>query len=203
MSRYIGPKSRLCRREGVCLCGREKCPVRTKKNYFPGMHGQKGSISKPSEYARQLREKQKLKRLFGVTERQLQNYFDEAAKKKEITGHALLKILETRFDNVVYRAGFAKTRAQARQMVNHGLMNLNGRKVNIASHQVKPGDKFEVVNRAKKSKLFADLENQKFAPASWVKADYKNLNGEMVRPLEIDDLEQIIQHNLVVEYFSK
>jgi small subunit ribosomal protein S4 len=203
MSRYIGPKSRQCRREGVCLCGREKCPVRTKKNYIPGMHGQKGSISKPSEYARQLREKQKLKRLFGVTERQLQNYFDEAAKKKEITGHALLKLLETRLDNVIYRAGFAKTRPQARQMVNHGLISLNGKKASIASNQVKPGDKFEVANRAKKSKLFADLENQKFAPASWIKADYKNLNGEMVRPLEVEDLEQIIQHNLVVEYFSK
>jgi small subunit ribosomal protein S4 len=170
---------------------------------MPGMHGQKGSISKPSEYAKQLREKQKLKRLFGITERQLSNYFEEASKKKEITGHALLKLLETRLDNVIYRAGFAHTRAQARQMVNHGLMKLNGRMVNIPSHQVKVNDKFEVKEQMKKSKLFADLEKQKFAPAAWIKADYQNLSGEMTRPLEIEDLEQIIQHNLIVEYFSK
>jgi small subunit ribosomal protein S4 len=202
MSRYIGPKSRLCRREGVCICGRAKCAIK-KKNYMPGMHGQKGHIAKPSEYAKQLREKQKLKRLFGITERQLENYFEEASKKKEITGHALLKLLETRLDNVLYRAGFALTRPQARQMVNHGLINLNGRKVSIPSHQVKTGDKFEVSDRSKKSKLFAELEKQKFAPAKWVKVDYKTLSGEMIRPLEVDDLEQIIQQNLIVEYFSK
>jgi small subunit ribosomal protein S4 len=202
MSRYTGPKSRLCRREGVCLCGRDKCALK-KKGYIPGMHGQKGNIAKPSEYSRQLREKQKLKRLFGITERQLGNYFKEAAKKKEITGHALLKLLETRLDNVIYKSGLAKTRAQARQMVGHGLFKLNGQKVTIPSHQVKVADKFEVKEQAKTSKLFADMEKQKFAPASWIKVDYKNLSGEIVRPLEIDDLVQIIQQNLIVEYFSK
>ncbi len=177
--------------------------MKGKKNYIPGMHGPKGNISKPSEYARQLREKQKLKRLFGITERQLQNYFDQASKKKEITGHALLKLLETRLDNVLYRAGFALTRPQARQIVNHGLISLNGKRVSIPSHQVKMGDHFEVIERARKSKLFAELENQKFAPASWIKVDYKKLTGEIARPLEVEDLEQIIQHSLIVEYFSK
>lgn len=167
------------------------------------MHGQKGSISKPSEYARQLREKQKLKRLFGVTERQMSNYFQVAAKKKDITGHALLKLLESRLDNVIYRAGFAKTRPQARQLVSHGLFKINEKRIDIPSFQTKVGDKFEVIDRLKKSKLFADLEKQKFAPATWVKADYSTLQGEVTRPLGVDDLEQAIQHSLVVEYYSK
>ncbi len=202
MSRYTGPKCRLCRREGVSLCGKEKCALK-RHNYIPGQHGPKGSFSKKSEYARQLREKQKLKRLFGVTERQMGNYFKKATALKDITGEALMKLLETRFDNVVYRAGFAKTRAQARQMVNHGLFKVNNVTVNIPSLQMKVGDKFEVIARSKKSKLFADLEKQKFAPAKWIKADYKNFNGEVTRTLEPNELEQIIQTSLVVEYYSK
>jgi len=202
MSRYIGPKSRLCRREGICICGREKCAVR-KKNFKPGMHGQKGSISKPSEYARQLREKQKLKRLFSVTERHLSNYFDKAAKTKDITGHALLKLLETRFDNAVYRAGLAKTRAQARQMVNHGMFHLNGKRAAIPSIQLKVGDKFEVRERSRKSPLFAELEKQKYAPAKWLKVDIKTYSGQIERMPELEDLDQAINHSLVVEYYSK
>jgi len=202
VSRYTGPKCRLCRREGVSLCGREKCAIK-KKNYIPGMHGQKGSISKPSEYSRQLREKQKLKRLFGITERQLSNYVEVAFKKKDITGQALLKLLEQRLDNVIYRAGFAKTRPMARQLVGHRLLTVNGKRVDIPSFQVKSGDKFQVIDRAKKSKLFADLEKQKFAPAKWIKVDYQALTGEITRPLEVEDLEQIIQHSLIVEYYSK
>lgn len=167
------------------------------------MHGQKGSISKPSEYSRQLREKQKLKRLFGITERQLGNYVEVAFKKKDITGQALLKLLEQRLDNVIYRAGFAKTRPMARQLVGHRLLTVNGKRVDIPSFQVKSGDKFQVIDRAKKSKLFADLEKQKFAPAKWIKVDYQALTGEITRPLEVEDLEQIIQHSLIVEYYSK
>ena len=167
------------------------------------MHGQKGSISKPSEYSRQLREKQKLKRLFGITERQLSNYVEVAFKKKDITGQALLKLLEQRLDNVIYRAGFAKTRPMARQLVGHRLLTVNGKRVDIPSFQVKSGDKFQVIDRAKKSKLFADLEKQKFAPAKWIKVDYQALTGEITRPLEVEDLEQIIQHSLIVEYYSK
>ncbi len=207
MSRYTGPKLRLCRREGINLFGSEKYNM-TKKAYIPGMHGPKGNFSKPSEYARQLREKQKLKRVFGLNERQLQNYFDKAAKKKEITGNALLKLLEMRFDNVVYRAGFARTRAQARQIVNHGLLKVNGTKVSVPSFNVKVGDKFEVVERAKKSKLFEELKpsednKKKSISASWITPDVKNLTAQVVRPLEIEDLEKGIQTNLIVEYYSK
>ena len=167
------------------------------------MHGPKGSVSKPSEYARQLREKQKLKRIYGVTERQLSNYFIEASKAKEITGNALLKLLENRLDNIIYRSGFAKTRAQGRQMVNHGGFKVNGKKVSIPSFQVSVGDKFEVIDRLKKSKLFAELDKQKYAPAKWLNVDYTKLNGEVARPLEQEDLDKVVQTSLVVEYYSK
>jgi small subunit ribosomal protein S4 len=170
---------------------------------MPGMHGQKGSLAKPSEYSRQLREKQKLRRLYGITEKQLQNYFDKASAKKEITANALLKLLELRLDNVVYRAGLAKTRAQARQMVNHGLYKVNDKKVSIPSFQNKVGDKIQAIDRIKNSAVFAFLEKQKFAPAKWIKADYANKSAEIARALEPDDLEKVVQTSLVVEYYSK
>lgn len=202
MSRYTGPKCRHCRREGVSLCGKEKCAVK-KRSYIPGMHGPKGSFAKKSEYARQLREKQKLKRLFGITEKQMANYYQKATKMKDITGDVILKLLEARFDNIIYRSGLAKTRSQARQMVSHGLFKVNNKKVNIPSFQLKAGDKFEAIERIKKSKLFTDVEKQKFAPAKWLKVDYKTLSGEVARELTPRDLEPIIQRNLIVEYYSK
>lgn len=202
MSKYTGPKYRQCRREGVNLFGNEKFDLK-KKNYAPGMHGPKGSFNKPSEYAKQLREKQKLKRLFGVTERQLFNYYTEATKKKEITGNALLKLLEARLDNAIFKAGFAKSKPQARQLVNHGFFKVNGTRVNIPSYNVKIGDKIETVDRVKKSPLFTDLAKQKFAAAKWLKADYGNLTIEVLRALESEDLEHAVQTNLVVEYYSK
>ena len=167
------------------------------------MHGPKGSFAKKSEYSRQLREKQKLKRLFGVTERQMVNYFKKASGQKDITGNAMLKLLESRLDNVIYRGGFAKSRPQARQMVNHGLFKINNIRMNIPSFHTKPGDAFEVITRVKKSNLFNAIENQKFGPAKWLKVDYKNLSGLVARELELTDLEQAIQTNLVVEYYSK
>lgn len=202
MSKYTGPKYRQCRREGINLFGNEKYNLK-KKNYAPGMHGPKNSFSKPSEYARQLREKQKLKRFFGVTEKQLSNYFKSAAKKKDITGEALLKLLKTRFDNVVFEAGFAKSRPQARQMINHCHFKINGRKNNIPSTQIKPGDKFEVTDRLKQKELYADLNKQKFNPPKWIKVDYATKNGEMTRIVEKEDLEKFFQTSLIVEYYSK
>lgn len=202
MSRYTGPKARIVRREGLNLFGSEKYNLK-KKNYRPGMHGPKGNVSKPSEYARQLREKQKLKFMYGVTERQLSNYFKKASKAKDITGNALFKLLEYRLDNVIFRAGMAKTRNQARQIVSHGLMRVNGQRVKTPSIHVKIGDKFDVIDRAKSSPLFADLEKQKFAPAKWVKVDYKTLTGEVMRAIEADELEQAISSSLIVEFYSK
>ena len=202
MSRYIGPKCRLCRREGISLCGKTKCALK-RKNYIPGMHGPKGSFAKKSEYSKQLREKQKLRRLFGISERQMSNYFSKASGQKEITGNALLKILEKRFDNVLYKSGLAKSRAQARQIVNHGLFKVNDIRVNVPSYSMRVGDKFEAIERLKKSKLFSDLENQKYAPSKWLKVDYKNIKGEIIRDLEPQDLEKAVQVNLIVEYYSK
>lgn len=202
MARYTGPKYKLCRREGINLFGNEKFN-KGKKTYGPGQHGPKNVFAKPSEYARQLREKQKLKRLFGVSEKQMQNYYDEASKKKEITGNALLKILEARLDNVIYKAGLASTRPQARQIVNHGHIAVNGVRVNIPSYQIKVGDKFQVIDKVKKSPLYSELDKQKFAPAKWLKVDLKNCNGEVTRALEVQDLEQAVQTSLVVEYYSK
>lgn len=131
------------------------------------------------------------------------NYFKKASGQKDITGNALLKLLESRLDNVIYKAGFSKSRAQARQMVNHGLFKINSTHIDIPSFHTKPGDKFEVIPRVRKSKLFEALEKQKFGPAKWLKVDYKNLSGEVERELEPTDLEQAISTSLVVEYYSK
>lgn len=202
MSRYTGPKCRQCRREGISLCGSEKCAL-IKKNYAPGQHGQKKSFSKPSEYARQLREKQKLRHMYGVSERQLRNYYTKASKKREVTGNALLKELEARLDNVIYRSGFAKTRPQARQMVNHGHFRINGVRMNVPSYQVKAGDKFELVERVKGSNLYSELDKGKFAPPAWLKVDLKQRGGEVTRQLEDEDLDKVVQTHLVVEFYSK
>ncbi len=202
MSKYTGPKYRQCRREGINLFGNEKFNLK-KKLYAPGIHGPKGSFAKPSEYAKQLREKQKLKRMFGITERQMVNYYKKASAKKEITGNALLALLETRLDNVVFKAGFSKSRPQARQMVGHGLFKVNGHRVTVPSHQIKTGDKLEVLERRKSSALFAELTKQKFSPAKWIKADYAKLNIEITREPEMEDLEKAVQTNLVVEFYSK
>lgn len=202
MSKYTGPKYKQCRREGINLFGNEKFNLK-KKNYAPGIHGPKGSFAKPSEYSKQLREKQKLKRMFGITERQMVNYYKKASAKKEITGNALLSLLETRLDNVVFKAGFSKSRPQARQMVGHGLFKVNGRRVTVPSHQIKTGDKLEVLERRKSSALFAELAKQKFSPAKWIKADFTKLNAEITREPEMEELEKSVQTNLVVEFYSK
>lgn len=202
--RYTGPKMRLVRREGMNLFGNEKFDTnKIKKNYKPGMHGPKGGFSKKSEYARQLREKQRLKIMFGINERQLFNYFKKASTMKEITGNALLKLLEKRLDSVIFKAGLAKSRPQARQMVSHGLFKVNNRKINVPSYQVETGDKFEAIARIKKSKLFGELEKQRFAPAKWLKVDYKTLTCEVTRELETQELEQGVQASLVIEFYSK
>jgi small subunit ribosomal protein S4 len=208
MSRYTGPKCRLCRREGIKLylkgerCESQKCAI-VRKNYIPGMHGPKGSFAKKSEYARQLREKQKAKRVYFIGERQFEAYYEKALKTTEITSEALLKLLETRLDNVIYRSGLASSRSQARQMVNHGLVKLNNKKVSIPSVQVKIGDKFEIVDSNKNSTLFANTTKKKDSSPKWLKVDLKSLNGEVIRRPEKSELESSIAGHLIVEYYSK
>ncbi len=204
MSRYTGPKGRLVRRFGVNIFESEKfTKLLEKRPHGPGMHGQ-GRKGKDSEYKKHLLEKQKLRFMYGITEKQLHNYYKRAAAGQEATGVALLKLLERRLDNVIYRSGFAKTRAQARQMVSHGLFNINGRRVSIPSIQVREGDIIEVRLKSKESPLFAPLREAKdFDHARWLKADPKLIKSEVVQLPEEEHLDKLIQMNLVVEYYSK
>jgi small subunit ribosomal protein S4 len=204
MSRYTGPKARLVRRFGTNIFGTEKMSkILEKRPHGPGMHSQ-GRRGKDSEYKKQLLEKQKLRFMYGITERQLRNYYKKAASGDTRTGIALLTLLERRLDNVIYRAGFAKTRAQARQMVSHGLFTLNGRRVSIPSIQVREGDAIAVRDKSKKSPLFAEIIADKdFDHARWLKSDQKNIKTEVAALPSEEDLDQLIQTHLIVEFYSK
>ncbi len=204
MSRYTGPKGRLVRRFGVNIFGNEKMDkLLEERPHGPGMHV-KGRRGKDSEYKKQLLEKQKLRFMYGITERQLRNYYKKAASSKEATGIALLTLLERRLDNAIYRAGFAKTRAQARQMVSHGLFTLNGRRVTIPSIQVREGDAIAVRPKSAESSLFdAVREAKEFESARWIKSNQKNISAELAELPKEEDLEKLIQTNLIVEFYSK
>ncbi|MBI3282714.1 30S ribosomal protein S4 [Candidatus Curtissbacteria bacterium] len=202
MARYTGPKHRLCRAEGTALCGSPKCPVIRKNAGPPGQHGQKGR-KKLSEYGIQLREKQKVKRMYGVLERQFNKYFNMASSKKAATGEALLQILETRLDNVIYRLALATSRPQARQLVSHGHVMVNGKKVTIPSYNVKIGD---IVTLAPKTvnlpfikKLAEDKKEEKMP--SWLSK--KAVVGKVESLPKRADLEADINERLIVEYYSR
>lgn len=203
--RYTGPKARLCRREGVNLFGSPKYQkILDKNSNIPGMHGGK-RLSKATEYAKQLREKQKAKRMFGLSEKQFQNYFAKASRAKGVTGDNLLLLLERRLDNVVYRSGVAVTRAQARQFVSHGLLTFNGRKVTIPSITVKAGDVIEIKESKRKSPVFAANreELEKIDTPSWLKVDGKRESIETVSLPEAKHTEAIINTQLIVEFYSR
>ncbi len=206
--RYTGPVCRLCRREGEKLflkgakCTSQKCPL-LKKNYAPGATGAKSSFKKQSEYGKQLREKQKAKRIYQTTERQFKKYYQMAASKEGITGETLLRLLEQRLDNVVYRAGFAESRRQARQLVGHGLIKVNGRKCTISSRLVKVGDKVKTNPKTKGVKVFENLDKQKDQSPKWLKTDLKAGETEVTFLPEKDDTERSIQSQLIVEFYSK
>jgi small subunit ribosomal protein S4 len=205
MSRYTGPKARLVRRFGTNIFGAPKYDkILERRPHGPGMHGNARRRGKDSEYKKQLLEKQKLRFMYGLTERQLRNVYKKAASKQETTGVALLKLLERRLDNVLFRADFAKTRAQARQMISHGLFTLNGRRVTIPSIQVREGDKIAVRKKSIDSPLFSDVKEDKdFDPARWLKADQKNLNVEVSSIPDEDDLDKLIETHLIIEFYSK
>jgi len=208
MAVYRAPKGKICRREklNILALGNYEGAARKatqKKNYPPGMHGKKGTFSKPSEYGKQLREKQKAKRIFGILEKQFKNYYVKAKKSSQDTGFALLQLLERRLDNVVYKSGIAETRRQARQIVTHGLVRLNGKKVDIPSILTRIGDVFEVKEKKKKSPLFALITKKKDASPKWLKVELPTLKGEVIRDPDRDDIEQLIEPQLIVEYYSK
>lgn len=204
MSRYRGPVTRLSRKLGLMLFqnGQSKIKSFQKKGYKPGEHGQK-RFGQMSEYSKQLQEKQKARFLYGISEKQSHNYYKLATKTLGMTGVNYMTLLERRLDNVIYRAGLAKTRAQARQIVGHGMVKLNGRRVKTPSITVKTGDKFEIQEKSRGSKLFEGIDNTKFKPPKWVKSDLKKLAGEITALPEKDDIEQAIDNQLITEFYSK
>ena len=203
MARYTGPKSRISRRFGVPIFGPSKAMEH--KNYPPGMHGPKGSRRKQSEYSVALAEKQKLRYQYGLLERQFRRYFQIALTRRGITGEILLQLLETRLDNVVYRLGFANTRDAARQIVGHGHVIVNGRKVDISSFNVKPGDKISIKEKPSSRSLVAKfIELTQIAPVpDWLVADKEHFTGEVSRIPTREEIAPIVNEQLIVELYSR
>lgn len=203
MARYTGPKTKKSRRFGTLVVGSPKSFER--KNYPPGVHGPRGARRKQSEYAMALAEKQKLRFQYGVLERQFRRYFEIARRQRGITGETLLQLLECRLDNVVYRLGFATTRDGARQMVNHGHVTVNGRKVDIPSFQVKPGDKVAVRDSSKsKSLALKNLELTQIRSApDWAIIDKEQLTGELTHVPSRDEIQPVVNEQLIVELYSR
>src|SRR5256885_648820 len=211
MARYTGPVCRLCRREGTKLflkgtrCLTEKCAVE-RRAYAPGQHGQStGRRRKASEYAKQLREKQKVKRMYGLSERQFRNIFERVLKEPGVTGEALLVALESRLDNLVYRMGFASSRAQARQLVRHRHILVNGRIVDIPSYRGRPGDEVKVADASKDLvQVKAALEQAaRGQPVSWIQVDTDKVMGRMTERPTRDAIPIVAQEQLIVELYSK
>lgn len=202
MARYTGPRCRLSRREGVNL-GLKKRWSLEKNETAPGQHGlRRGKLS---NYGLQLREKQKAKRIYGILERQFKNYYLKASASKGVTGTVLLQMLETRLDNVVFRLGFAITRAQARQMVSHGLVRVNGKKVNIPSASVKIGDEVSVSGKENAIKLAKkNVEmNDGWTVPTWLMADADTLKGKVTRIPVREDIVVPLNEQLIIELYSK
>lgn len=209
MARYSGPVCKLCRREGTKLflkgtrCLSDKCAIE-RRNYPPGEHGRRRG-RRPSDYQVQLREKQKVKRIYGVFERQFRKYFKEAAQRRGITGEALLIMLERRLDNVVYRMGLALSRPHARQIVRHGHIQINGSRVDIPSYQANAGDVVSVASGSRNNteiKMAVDAAGAGQLPA-WLQVDHDTMTGTVVQLPTREDIDIEIQEQLIVELYSK
>ena len=210
MARYTDAVCRLCRREGMKLylkgerCFKEKCSFETRKGKIPGQHGA-GKIKKPTGYALQLREKQKVKRIYGVLENQFRRYFEVADRQRGITGETLLQLLERRLDNVVYRLGLSTSRAQARQFVRHGHFLVNGRKVDIPSYSLKAGDVVTVrATSAKNPAITHAMEEVKGRGIpEWLAFDTDKMTGRVVQLPTREQINLPVQEQLIVELYSK
>ena len=206
MARDLGPKCRVCRREGMKLflkgerCLTEKCAIE-RRSYPPGEHG-RGRI-KQSEYRVQLREKQKARRYYGVSEGQFRIYYDKASRQSGITGENLLRMLETRLDNVIYRLGFAASRSQARQLVRHGHFHVNGRRVNIPSYQVKPDDIVMLRPGSSAEQVVRDATDLTASVTPWLQADHDGLTGKVLKWPTREEIDTPVQESLIVELYSK
>jgi ribosomal protein S4, bacterial/organelle type len=203
MARYTGPKSKISRRYGVALFGPSKALER--KNYPPGMHGPKGSRRKRSDYSAALAEKQKLRFQYGLMERQFRRYFESALRKRGVTGETLLQMLETRLDNIVYRLGFANSRNAARQMVSHGHVMVNSRKVNVSSFNLRSGDVIAVKDRPASRRLATrNLELTQIQPIpDWLVVDKDQFQGKVMRIPSREEIAPIVNEQLVVELYSR
>ena len=209
MARNLDPKCRQCRREGEKLflkgekCFTDKCAIE-RRSYAPGQHGQK-SGQRLSDYGGQLRAKQKIRRIYGVLERQFRGYYQEADRLRGVTGENLLQLLESRLDTVTYRMGFGASRSESRQIVRHNGILVNGHRVNIPSYQVKPGDVVEVAEKAKQHlrvKGALEAAEQRGYP-EWIEVDVKGLKGTFKAKPQRSELPSTINENLVVELYSK
>jgi small subunit ribosomal protein S4 len=209
MARNLDPKCRQCRREGEKLflkgekCFTDKCAIE-RRSYAPGQHGQK-SGARLSDYGKQLREKQKMRRIYGLLERQFRKVYAEASRSKGVTGERLLQILETRLDTVAYRMGFGSSRTEARQIVRHNGILVNGKRVNIPSYQVRPGDTIEVAEASKSQlriKGASEAAESRGIP-EWVEVDTKGLKGKLKALPARSDLPSTINESMVIELYSK
>lgn len=205
MARYTGPKAKLCRKFGENIFGPAKFDrILNKRKFPPGQHGA-NMRRKLSDYGVHLREKQKLRLTYGLLEKQFRSYFYKAAKMTGVTGDILLQILERRLDNVVYRMGFATTRMQARQFVNHGHVRVNGKKVDIPSFLVKPGDVVEIREKSRSIKAIQEAmeRTETTSPFSWITVDKENMRGEFTSIPAAAEIPVTVDTRLIVEYYSK
>ena len=208
MARYTGADCRMCRREGIKLflkgerCYTDKCGVE-RRPYPPGQAGKKRP--RDSEYRVQLREKQRTKRMYGLLEKQFRSYYTIASRQKGITGENLLRLLESRLDNVVYRLGFAKSRDEARQIVRHGHFTVNGRRVDIPSYRVRPGDTIAVAQKSKDLLLIktALIASEKIEVPGWLEVDIEKLSGKVLSLPEREQIDAPVREQLIVELYSK
>jgi small subunit ribosomal protein S4 len=213
MARYTGPVCKLCRREGEKLflkgqrCFSPKCPFERDHGYPPGEHGRMARFRRrrPSDYLRQLREKQKARRIYGMLERQFRRFFREAERRPGLTGENLLTLLESRLDNVVYRLGFADSRAQARQLVQHGHFVVNGRRTNIPSYVVRPQDLIAVREASRKRPYFKERASQldEGAVLDWLSLDPSTMMARVLKLPAREDIDTTLNEQLIVEYYSR
>lgn len=203
MARYTGPTAKISRRYGVELFGASKAFAR--RPFPPGQHGARAGRKKKSDYGIMMAEKQKLRYMYGVLEGQFRRYYQEASRRRGVTGDILLQLLETRLDNIIFRLNFANTRAAARQMVSHGHVRVNGKKVNIPSYCCRPGDVISIAAKARSQALanrFVDLATDATTP-DWLEVDAAKLSAKMLRVPTVEEIAPIVNVQLIVEFYSR